>query len=79
VSLPRPADELDQFIRACQGGPQPDASFEKAYPFAETILLGTIAQRGNGKLRWDPSKTQFTNSPEANSLKSRQNRPGWEV
>ncbi|HOX04047.1 MAG TPA: Gfo/Idh/MocA family oxidoreductase [Candidatus Paceibacterota bacterium] len=76
---PPPADELDQFIRACQGGPAPDASFPRAYPFAETILLGTIAVRVNGKLRWDAEHAEFVQSPEANKLKSRKNRPGWEI
>jgi hypothetical protein len=78
-TLPRPIEELDQFIRSCHGGPPADASFERAYPFAETILLGTIALRVNGKLRWDTAKAEFTNSAQANELKHRKNRPGWEV
>jgi predicted dehydrogenase len=78
-TLPRPIDELDQFIRACHGGQESDASFEKAYPFAETILLGTIALRVNKKLRWDTQKFEFTNSSEANALKVRKNRAGWEL
>jgi hypothetical protein len=77
--LPRPIEELDQFIRACRGGPVSDASFENAYPFAETILLGTIALRVNRKLRWNSEKMEFANSKEANDLKTRQNRAGWEV
>jgi predicted dehydrogenase len=78
-TLPRPIDELDQFIRACHGGQSSDASFENAYPFAETILLGTIALRVNKKLRWDSEKLEFSNSTEANELRSRKNRPGWEI
>jgi predicted dehydrogenase len=78
-TLPRSIGELDQFIRACRGGEPADASFERAYPFAETILLGTIALRVSGKLRWDTEKFEFTNSPEANALKVRKNRPGWEI
>jgi len=78
-TLPRPVDELTQFIRACRGEAPADASFENAYPFAETILLGTIAVRVNKKLRWDSAKFEFTNSEEANKLKFRQNRPGWEI
>jgi predicted dehydrogenase len=78
-TLPRPMDEFDQFLRACRGGPASDASFENAYPFAETILLGTIALRVNKKLRWNAEKAEFTNAPEANALKSRKNRAGWEV
>jgi predicted dehydrogenase len=76
---PRPAGELDQFMGACRGVAESDASFDKAYPFAEAILLGTIALRVDKKLRWDTAKFEFTNSPEANELKCRQNRPGWEM
>lgn len=78
-SLPRPIGELEQFVRACRGGPASDASFEAAYPFVETILLGTIAVRVPKKLRWDAEKGQFTNSAQANELMHRNNRPGWEV
>ncbi|HYG33316.1 MAG TPA: Gfo/Idh/MocA family oxidoreductase, partial [Clostridia bacterium] len=78
-TLPRPIEEVDQFIRACRGGQPSDANFQSAYPFAETILLGTIALRVNKKLRWDAAKGEFTNSPEANALKFRKNREGWEI
>lgn len=77
--LPRPIDEFDQFLRACRGGPASDASFENAWPFAETILLGTIAVRVEGKLRWNSEKMEFTNSAEANALRFRNNSKGWEV
>jgi hypothetical protein len=78
-TLPRPAEELNQFIQACRGGEPSTSNFVKAYPFAETILLGTIALRVNKKLRWDSSKFEFTNSPEANELRFRKNRRGWEL
>ena len=77
--LPRPIGELDQFVRACRGETPSAACFENAYPFAETILLGTIALRVNKKLRWDAAKMEFANSAEANQLRFRKNRPGWEV
>jgi predicted dehydrogenase len=78
-TLPRPIGELEQWVRACRGGQESDASFEKAYPFAETILIGTIALRVNKKLRWDTAKGEFNNSAEANALRSRKNREGFEV
>lgn len=78
-TLPRPIDELSQFVRACRGGPASDSSFENAYPFAETILLGNIALRVSRKLRWDAERAQFTNSDEANQLMTRANRAGWEI
>jgi len=78
-TLPRPDDELDQWIRACKGGRESDASYEKAYPFAETILLGTVAVRCEKKLRWDSAKMEFTNAPEANKYLRREYRSGWEL
>jgi hypothetical protein len=78
-TLPRPAPELDQWIRACQGGPVSDASFEQVYPFAETILLGTIALRVPNRLRWDTQKLEFTENAEANALLRRNYREGWEL
>lgn len=78
-TLPRPLSELDQFVRACRGEAPADASFEAAYPFAETILLGTIAVRVEKKLKWDSTALKFANSDEANALITRKNRPGWEL
>lgn len=78
-TLRRPIGELEQFIRACRGVQPSDASFENAYPFAETILLGTIALRVNKKLKWDTTKFEFANSKEANELRFRKNREGWEL
>jgi predicted dehydrogenase len=78
-TLPRPIDELDQWLRACHGGPSSDACFEKIYPFAETILLGTVALRTPKKLLWDSDQMAFTNALEANPYLSRKYRPGWEL
>jgi hypothetical protein len=77
-TLPRPIDELDQWIRACRGGQASDASFETAYAFAETILLGTVALRVDKKLRWDGEKMAF-GIPEADRLLVRKYREGWEM
>jgi len=78
-TLPRPISEIAQFIRGCRGEGQPDANFISAYPFAETILLGNIALRVPRKLHWNAAAFEFTNSAEANALKFRNNRSGWEV
>jgi predicted dehydrogenase len=77
--LPRPLPELDQWIRACQGGPASDASFEQIYPLAETILLGTIALRVPRRLRWDSAAMTFPGQPEANALLTRTYRDGWQL
>jgi predicted dehydrogenase len=78
-SLDRPAPELDQWVRACRGGPPSDASFTAAAPFAETILLGNIALRVPKKLRWDAQKGEFVDAPEANALMTREYREGWGI
>jgi predicted dehydrogenase len=78
--LTRPKPELDQFLEACHGGDASSASFQNAYPFAETILLGTIALRVDQKLYWDAGRAQFSNSAPANALIRRpEYRPGWEL
>ncbi len=78
-TLPRPIDELDQWIRACKGGQASDANFETVYPFAQAVCLGAVALRTGGKLRWDAEKLQITNSPQANDLLVRKYRQGWEL
>jgi predicted dehydrogenase len=78
-TLPRPKEEFEQFVLACRGEAKSDANFDSVYPMAETILLGTIALRVEKKLKWDSIKGEFLNSAEANALRTRENRPGWEL
>lgn len=79
ATLPRPIDELDQWIRACQGAGPSDASFENVYPFAQTIQIGNVALRFDKRLPWDAEKMAFPNNPEANALLTRKTRQGWEL
>lgn len=78
-TLPRPIEELDQWIRACRGVQPSDASFDKVYPFAETIQLGNIALRTDKRLLWDSAKMEFSNAPAANPWLKRKCREGWEI
>jgi hypothetical protein len=78
-TLPHPADELEQWVQACQGGSSSDASFEQVYPFSEAILIGNIALRIPGELRWDAAATRFIDAPEADALMTRAYREGWEL
>lgn len=77
--LPRPIDELDQWLRACKGGKPSGANFNDARAFSETIALGNIALRVNQKLNWDAQNRQFTNSSNANELMYRKYRKDWEL
>lgn len=78
-TLPRPLDELDQWIRACKGAEPSGASFQNIRPFSEAICLGTIALRTDKKLKWDSANMRITNVPEANDLMRREYRKGWEL
>ena len=77
--LPRPAEELEQWVRACRGVAASDASFEKVSTLTETILLGTIAVRVDKKLRWDAQNARFVGAPEADALMTRAYRDGWKL
>jgi len=76
-TLPRPAEELEQWVRACRGTAPSDASFENVAAVSETILLGTIAVRVDKKLRWDAASARFVDAPEADALMTRTVREGW--
>ncbi|RJP18897.1 MAG: gfo/Idh/MocA family oxidoreductase [Candidatus Omnitrophota bacterium] len=78
-TLPRPIGELEQWLRACKGGPESDASFPNIFPLAETIALGNIALRVDQKLQWDGEKKVFTNNADAMTFTRRAYRPGWEL
>lgn len=78
-TLPRPDDELEQWIRACRGEKPSDARYKRIQPITETLMLGTIALRVPKKLYWDADTMNITNSEEANKLLYRQYREGWEL
>jgi predicted dehydrogenase len=78
-TLPRPVEELEQWVRAIRGQAPSDARFEVVYPFSEAILLGTIALRVEGKLRWNAAEGRFDGAPQADALMKREYRNGWEL
>ncbi|MFC1498559.1 Gfo/Idh/MocA family protein [Verrucomicrobiota bacterium] len=71
--------EWGKWISAIQKNEPSDGDFAHIQPMAETICLGTIAQRLGASLDWDADKKQFTNAPEANKLLYRKYRKGWEL
>jgi hypothetical protein len=79
-TLPRPIDELSQWVRACRGEQPADASFESVAAMTETILVGTIALRVDRKLRWDGAGGRFLDASDADALVRRPAyREGWAV
>lgn len=79
------ADEISDaahrmdWIRACKSGDSAGSNFDYSGPFTETVLLGTIAARVPGKLKWDSDKMRFANSDAANGYVRRVYRKGWEI
>jgi len=45
----------------------------------EVVLMGAIALRVDGKLRWDASAGSFMNAARANEMVKPAFRTGWEV
>ena len=65
------------WLRACKGGAPSCSNFSISGPFAQWMLLGTIAMRVEGKLEWNSAKMAFTNNREANELLRPKFRKGW--
>jgi predicted dehydrogenase len=66
-----------EWIRACKGGEKPGSNFDYAGPFTEWVLLGNLAVRASGIVRWDAAKMKVVNSPEADALVRGKYRKGW--
>ncbi|HEV3204178.1 MAG TPA: Gfo/Idh/MocA family oxidoreductase [Gemmataceae bacterium] len=81
-SLPRNGKGDDgmkgEWVAAIKGGPPAMSNFDYAAMLTETILLGNIAIRCQGKkLQWDGPSLKFTNSSEANNYIKTEYRKGW--
>lgn len=73
------SDHVENFILACQGREEAQSPFAVSGPLSQVFVLGVIAQRLGGKLRFDPVKKAFIDHPEANALLyGPKPRPGWE-
>jgi predicted dehydrogenase len=78
--LERSPGHYKEWINACKGGPPAGSNFvTHAAHLAEVVLLGNIAIRTPGKLRWDGENLRFTNSEAANKLINPPYREGWSL
>jgi predicted dehydrogenase len=75
--LSREVNHYEDWIRACKGGPKPLSNFDYAGPLTETILLGNIAAKADGRLQWDGPQMKVTNNDRANAFLRRRYRSGW--
>ncbi len=66
--LPKKVNHYTQWIDAILAGKgETTANFDYAAPLTESVLLGVVAGRYQGKkIEWDSAKMQVTNLPEAN-------------
>jgi predicted dehydrogenase len=52
---------------------------EDMHRTATMAHIGNIAMKFQRKLQWDPGKEEFVNDPEANLLRSREEREPWRI
>jgi predicted dehydrogenase len=62
-----PGSVIDQWVKACKGGPPSSSHFDQQAPVSEAFLLGCLAQRFPGeRFLWDAAAMRVTNSEKAN-------------
>lgn len=69
----------DTWIQAFKRNKESPGSFLEARTVTETILLGAVALRAGGKIKFDSNQLKITNNPEANKYLTREYRSGWEL
>jgi predicted dehydrogenase len=77
-TLPRSIGHIEEWIEACKGGPEPAASFSFAQGPTEAILLGNVAVRAGGRIRWN-SENRTTGRTDADDLLRQEYRSGWTI
>ncbi len=84
-SLPRPAkaktdgNHMKNFMKAAMGQEECNSKFAVSGPLTQMFMLGCIAQRLGGTLKFDAKTQQITNNERANQLlKGHAPRKGWE-
>ena len=78
-TIPRVANEDEEWVAACKGGPAALSNFSRSGPFTEMVLLGNLAIRAGEKVEWDPMNLRSANSSKANEFVRRDYRKGWEL
>jgi len=77
-TLPRRSGIYGEWFEAVTGGPKPSEHWpDCAVPLTELVLLGCIALRAGGYLKWDGPNMRFTNSGDANKLIMPPYHNGW--
>ena len=67
------------FLLACQGAEKTRSPFDVAGPLSQVLLLGVLAQRFGGTLKFDRATKRITNHAAADALlDGPPPRKGWE-
>jgi len=70
---------MGNFINAAMGKEECNSKFSVSGPLTQMFMLGCIAQRLGGTLKFDAAKGEITNNKRANELlKGHAPRKGWE-
>ena len=67
------------FLLACKGRESCRSSFDVSGPLTQMFMLGVIAQRLGGTLKFDRRTQRITNNKAADALLSPPPRKGWET
>ncbi len=79
VPLSEKGHYLD-WVDACKGAAPPGmSSFEYASRLTETVLLGLVAYRSGGRLRWDATAGRAVGDSECDLFLKREYRSGWSL
>jgi len=72
-------DHMKNFMLAAKGEEECNSKFAVSGPLTQVFMLGCIAQRLGGTLKFDAEKKQITNNGFANELlRGHEPRKGWE-
>jgi len=81
-TIPRSPGIHEEWIESCKTGKPTTSNFDYASALTETMLLGNIAIRMQGKftkLEWDGPNMKITNVEEANQYLHTEYRQGWSL
>jgi predicted dehydrogenase len=79
-TLERRSGIYGEWFEAVRGGEAPSEHWpDCAVPLSELVLLGCVAVRTGGYLKWDGPNMRFTNSDDANKLLKPDYQNGWNL
>jgi predicted dehydrogenase len=79
VQLYTARNEQFNFIDCIKTRQEPYHPAEDMHRAATVAHIGVIAMKLRRKLQWDPAKEEFLNDPEANAMRSREERDPWKL